>query len=43
MNLSDVNLREREFHNKLHLKNKSRFENIFYKAIYNLFKDFYFF
>ena len=41
MNLSDVNLREREFHNKLHLKNKSRFENIFYKAIYNLFKDFY--
>lgn len=41
MNLSDANLREKEFHNKLHLKNKSRFENIFYKAIYNLFKDFY--
>ena len=40
MNLTEVNLREKEFHNKLHSKNKGRFENIFYKALYNMYKDF---
>ena len=41
MNLTDKNIREKEFHNKLNLSKKARFENIFYKALYNLFDDFY--
>ena len=40
MNLTNINLREKEFHNKLQSKKKSRFENIFYKALYNLYEDF---
>ncbi|MDB9760955.1 class I SAM-dependent methyltransferase [Pelagibacteraceae bacterium] len=40
MILSENNLREKEFHNKLQSRNKGRFENIFYKALYNMFKDF---
>ena len=40
MNLTEINLREKEFHNKLQSKKKSRFENIFYKALYNMHEDF---
>jgi hypothetical protein len=35
MKLSDINLREKEFHDKLQSKEDGRFENILYKAIYN--------
>ena len=41
MALSDQNLREKEFHNKLQSNSKGRFENIFYKAIKNAWDDFY--
>ena len=41
MTLTDQNLREKEFHDKLHSKSKGRFENIFYKAILNAWEDFY--
>ena len=41
MTLTDKNLREKEFHNKLQSKAKGRFENIFYKAIYNSNEDFF--
>ena len=41
MTLTDQNLREKEFHNKLQSKSKKRFENIFYKAIINAWEDFY--
>ena len=41
MKLTDKNIREREFHNKLQSKTKGRFENIFYKAISNAWEDFY--
>jgi|TARA_B100000767_G_C19682099_1_gene500060 ubiquinone/menaquinone biosynthesis C-methylase UbiE len=40
MNLTEINLREKKFHNTLQSKKKSRFENIFYKALYNLYEDF---
>ena len=40
MNLTKINLREKKFHNELQSKNKGRFENIFYKALYNIYKDF---
>ena len=40
MSLTEINLREKEFHNKLQSKSKGRFENIFYKALYNMYKDF---
>ena len=43
MQLTDKNIREKEFHNKLQLKTKGRFENIFYKAIYNSTEDFFHF
>ena len=41
MSLTDQNQREKEFHNKLQSQSKGRFENIFYKAIYNSNEDFY--
>ena len=41
MKLSDINIREKEFHNKLHSGSKARFENIFYKAISNAWSDFF--
>tara|TARA_B100000575_G_scaffold292222_1_gene300052 strand:- start:882 stop:1622 length:741 start_codon:yes stop_codon:yes gene_type:complete len=41
MKLTDDNIREREFHNKLQSESKGRFENIFYKAILNAWEDFY--
>ena len=33
MTLTDQNLREKDFHDKLQSKSKGRFENIFYKGI----------
>ena len=41
MSLSEQNLREKNFHNNLQSKKKGRFENIFYKALYNLNEDFF--
>ena len=41
MSLTEINIREKNFHNKLQSKNKGRFENIFYKAIYNSNEDFF--
>ena len=41
MVLTEKNLRERKFHDKLHSNNKGRFENIFYKALFNSAEDFY--
>ena len=41
MNLTDKNKREKEFHNKLQSEKKGRFENIFYKAIFNSNEDFF--
>ncbi len=41
MNLSNTNIRERKFHDKLQSNEEGRFENIFYKAIYNLSNDYY--
>ena len=38
--LTKINLREKKFHNELQFKKKGRFENIFYKALYNMYKDF---
>jgi|TARA_B100001059_G_C17762561_1_gene543699 ubiquinone/menaquinone biosynthesis C-methylase UbiE len=41
MELTEKNLREKEFHNKLQAKSSGRFENVFYKAITNAWEDFY--
>ena len=41
MSFTDKNIRERDFHNKLQSKSKGRFEDIFYKAIYNSNEDFF--
>ena len=41
MKLSVENIREKIFHNKLQSKQTGRFENIFYKAIYNANEDFF--
>ena len=41
MSLTNKNIREQEFHNQLQSREKGRFENIFYKAIYNLNQDFF--
>ena len=40
MSLSEINIREKEFHNKLQSKPQGRFENVFYKAISNCDEDF---
>jgi ubiquinone/menaquinone biosynthesis C-methylase UbiE len=40
MSLTKINLREKKFHNKLQSKSKGRFENIFYKALHNMYEDF---
>lgn len=40
MSLTEINLREKDFHNKLQSQKKGRFENIFYKALYNMYEDF---
>ena len=41
MKLTEKNIREKEFHNKLQSGNKGRFENVFYKAISNAWDDFF--
>ncbi|MDC0903155.1 class I SAM-dependent methyltransferase [Pelagibacteraceae bacterium] len=41
MSLTEKNIREKEFHNSLQNKKRGRFENVFYKAIYNLGEDFF--
>ena len=41
MSLTDKNIRESEFHNKLQSNSKGRFENIFYKAIGHAWLDYY--
>ena len=41
MSLTDINIREKEFHDKLQSKTKGRFENIFYRALYNINEDFF--
>ncbi len=40
MKLTDTNLREKDFHNKLHGSGEARSQNKYYKALYNLFEDF---
>ena len=35
MSLTDINIREKEFHNNLQSQTKGRFENVFYKSLYN--------
>ncbi len=40
MTLTDKNIREKEFHNKLQSKSNGRFEKIFYKALQNCDEDF---
>ena len=40
MSLTEINLREKEFHNKLQSNSKGRFENLFYKALYNMYEEF---
>jgi ubiquinone/menaquinone biosynthesis C-methylase UbiE len=40
MSLTEINLREKNFHNKLQSQKEGRFENIFYKALYNMYEDF---
>ena len=41
MSLTEINIREKEFHNKLQSKASGRFENIFYKSLYNINEDFF--
>jgi len=41
MNLSETNIREKEFHNNLQSGEGKRSEGIFYKALYDLYKNFY--
>ena len=41
MDLSEINRREKEFHDELHILNERRFQNKFYKAVYNLYEDFF--
>ena len=41
MSLTETNIREKNFHNKLQSRKKGRFEAIFYKAIHNLNEDFF--
>ena len=40
MKLTETNIREKNFHNKLQSEKKGRFENVFYKAINNMNEDF---
>lgn len=41
MSLTEINIREKEFHNKLHSEGSKRSESIFYKALHNLYEDFF--
>ena len=40
MSLSEINIREKKFHNELHSSGKGRPQGKFYKALYDLMKDF---
>ena len=40
MNLTEINLREKKFHDNLQSSSKGRFENIFYKALHKMYVDF---
>ena len=40
MSLTKINIREKEFHNKLHSSGMPRLQNKYYKALYNLYEDF---
>ncbi len=40
MNLTETNIREKEFHNKLHSSDNPRPQNKYYKALNNLYEDF---
>jgi len=40
MSLSEINIREKKFHDELHSSGKQRSQNKFYKALYDLYKDF---
>ena len=40
MSLTDINLRERQFHDDLQSQSEGRKQNIFYKALSAMFKDF---
>tara|TARA_Y100000590_G_scaffold274569_1_gene308274 strand:- start:840 stop:1583 length:744 start_codon:yes stop_codon:yes gene_type:complete len=40
MSLSEINIREKKFHDELHASGKQRSQNKFYKALYHLYKDF---
>ena len=41
MSLSEINIREKKFHNELISAGNQRSENKFYKALYNLYEDFF--
>ena len=41
MSLTEINIREKNFHNDLQSKSKERFENRFYKALFNVSEDFF--
>ena len=41
MSLAKENLREKKFHNELQSRPNGRFENIFYKSLFNLSEDFF--
>ena len=41
MSLSEINKREKDFHNNLQKKEGRKFESNFYKAIKNMFDDFH--
>ncbi len=40
MGLTETNIREKEFHNKLHSSGSPRPQNKYYKALHNLYEDF---
>ena len=40
MSLTETNIREKKFHNKLHSSGVPRAQNKYYKALYNLYEDF---
>ena len=40
-NFTEINLREKEFHDKTYSLENKRFENIFYTALHNLIEDFF--
>ena len=42
MNLTEINIREKEFHNNLHSSGNPRSQNKYYKALNNLYEDFLF-